>query len=145
MRLNLGAGSVPEPGYLNVDTVDLPGIDQVWDLDQFPWPWESSTAERIRAFDVFEHIDKPLEFMRECHRVLRPNGLLDIHTCFWQSENAYTDPTHKRYCTEKTFDYWCPETEFGEKYGAAYARGVAFRKMLVQLRGQELVVILERL
>ena len=145
MRLNLGCGSLPEPGYINVDAVAQDAVDVVQDLDSFPWPWPDGAIERIRAFDVFEHVDDPLGFMRESHRVLRKGGVLDIHTTHWKSRNAYTDPTHKRYNTEETFDYWVPGTYLHGRYGAAYAAGAEFQKLNVGMAGTELAVLLKKL
>ena len=145
LKLNLGCGGLLADGFTGVDLVEMPGVDVVHNLDVLPWPFEDASCDEILASDIFEHVSDPVGFMTECGRVLEKGGVLRIRTNYWKCENAYTDPTHKRFATEKSFDYWCPETEFGEKYGAAYARGVGFRKMLVQLRGQELVVILERL
>lgn len=34
----------------------------------------------ITMFDVFEHLKKPLQDLRRCHRLLKPNGLLVINT-----------------------------------------------------------------
>jgi SAM-dependent methyltransferase len=145
MRLNLGCGSLPEEGFVNVDAVGLPGVDVVHDLDTFPWPWEDGSVELVRAFDVFEHVGKPLEFMRECWRVLAPGGVLSIHTCHWQSPNAWTDPTHRRASTEQTFDYWVPGTYLNGRYGAAYAQGCHFAKINVYLDGTDLAVVLKKL
>jgi SAM-dependent methyltransferase len=144
-KLNLGCGSLPERGWVNVDLADLPGVDVVHDLDVFPWPWEDGSIERIKAYDIFEHIARPLEFMRECHRVLRAGGILDIHTCYWRSQNAFTDPTHLRACTEETFDYWIPGTYLHGRYGAAYAQGAHFERFRTELDGTELAVLLGKL
>lgn len=145
MRLNLGAGSVPEPGFVNLDAVELPGIDVVHDLDIFPWPFGDGAAELVRAFDVFEHVTDPLGFMAECWRLLPPGGVLHLHTAYWLSPNAHTDPTHKRSCTEQTFDYWVPGTYLNERYGAAYAQGCHFEKIDVHLDGTDLSVTLKKL
>jgi Methyltransferase domain len=145
MLLNLGAGSFPEPGWVNVDAVALPGIDAVHDLDTFPWPWPDGQVQRIKAYDVFEHVDKPLEFMRECWRVLEPGGMLDIHSCYWRSKNAFTDPTHKRACTDETWDYWVPGTYLNQRYGAAYAQGRHFEKVKLGMDGTELAVLLKKI
>jgi SAM-dependent methyltransferase len=128
VRLNLGCGSQPEPGWVNLDAADIPGVDVVHDLDVFPWPFKDGEAAEIKAFDVYEHVDKPLEFMGECHRVLQPGGLLYIHTSYWKNEDSYRDPTHKRFLTEGSFDYWIPGTYLNQRYGAAYARGRHFAK-----------------
>jgi SAM-dependent methyltransferase len=145
LKLNLGCGGLLMDGFAGVDLVALPGVDVVHDLNVLPWPFKDATADEIVALDIFEHVDDALDFMGECGRILQAGGVLRLRTPHWQSPNAFCDPTHKRFPTEKTWDYFCPDTEFGQKYGAAYARGVAFRKLLVQLRGQELVVALERL
>ena len=146
LKLNLGAGGLPLDGYVNCDIVQLPGIDVVHDLDTAPWPWEDASVTEIMASDIFEHIAEPLVFMTECGRVLADEGLLEIRTTYWKARNAYTDPTHKRFCTENTFDYWVPGTEIGDRYGAAYGQaGAAFEKLHVSLDGQELVVLLKRI
>lgn len=145
-KLNLGAGDLPLAWHINVDITPLPGIDVVHDLDVVPWPWEDSSIDEIQGFDIFEHVDKPLEFMNECARVLKSGGVLNLHTNYWKSENAYTDPTHKRFCTERTFDYWIKDTEFNVRYGKAYTRdGGEFEKIYIRLDGTELVVRLRRL
>ena len=145
LKINLGAGGLLLDGFTNVDIEPLPGIDVVHDLDAGPWPWDDASASEIVASDIFEHVDDPLLFMGECGRVLEDQGILRIRTSYWRSENAFTDPTHRRACTEKTFDYWCPSTVIGQRYGPAYARGTAFAKLRCAMEGQELVVVLRRL
>ena len=133
MKINLGCGSQGEPGWVNVDSVGQPGVDVVQDLDVFPWPFDDDTADEIKAFDVFEHVDKPLGFMAECWRILKPGGTLYIHTAYWRNSNSYRDPTHKRFLTEESFDYWIPGTYLFERYGAAYSRGRNFEKVSIGL------------
>ncbi len=146
MRLNLGCGSQALPGWVNSDMAAIPGVDVVHDLDVIPWPWEDGSATEVRAFDVFEHVNDPLGFMAEAHRVLGERGVLRIHTSYWRSESSYTDPTHKRFCTERTWDYWIPGTDYHSRYGAAYG-GHAHPFALVSMNldnGTELDVVLRR-
>lgn len=130
MRLNLGAGSRPAAGWVNVDAVPQDGIDQVADLNVLPWPWKDGEAEEIAAFDVFEHVDNPVAFMTECHRILAPGGKLSIHTTWIGNPDSFTDPTHRRFCTEQTFDYWIEGTAMHRTYGRAYGN-VTFLKVRV--------------
>lgn len=124
MKINLGAGSKQLEGWVNVDSVYQPGIDVVHDLDVMPWPWADEEADRIVAFDVFEHVNDPIGFMVQSHRVLRPGGKLLIHTSWFGNPESFTDPTHKRFCTEHTFDYWIDGTIFQRLYGKAYGNVV---------------------
>lgn len=147
-KLNLGCGTdiLPAEEWVNLDCVQLPGVEVVHDLDTGPWPFGDELFNEIRAYDIFEHVKDPLLFMYECGRILEPEGTLDIHTTHWQSENAYTDPTHQRYCTEHTFDYWVPGTMMYGKYGPAYVHGGAvFEKLKCERDGEELAVILQRI
>ena len=118
--LNLGCGARPYEGAVNLDIADIPGVDVVHDLDIAQWPFADCSFDQVAAFDVFEHVDKPLLFMAEAHRVLVEHGLLWIHTNYWRSMGSYRDPTHKRFCTEETFNYWVPGSNMWERFGAAY-------------------------
>lgn len=135
VRLNLGAGSTPEPDWHNVDMIQLPGIDTVHDLNVTPWPWPDASAVEVKAIDVFEHVDNALDFMSECWRVMKGGAELYIHTSYHGEVGSFTDPTHKRFCTLNTFDYWVPGTYLNQRYGAAYARGCHFEKVSISLDG----------
>ena len=146
MRLNLGAGGLvnPDPEVVNVDRVALPGIQVVHDLDVGPWPFESDSFSSIRAKDIFEHVGDAILFMTECHRVLVPHGALWIRTPHISSLDAFTDPTHRRFPTEFTFDYWVPGTVYHREHNAAYG-GVSFRKHSLEIEGGAVVVHLVKI
>lgn len=128
MRLNLGAGPRLMTNAINVDRVKLPGVDEVWDLDVTPWPWADNSAEAIHARDLFEHVADAVAFMTECHRILIEGCTLWIRTpCIALGlGDAFTDPTHRRFPTWETFDYWIPGTQFYDEHNAAYG-GVAYQ------------------
>lgn len=120
MRLNLGCGSDIIAGYVNVDMVQTAPEVVTHDLDVAPWPWETGSCELICALDVFEHVDKPLVFMNEAWRVLQVGGVLQIRTPHYTAEHAFTDPTHRRFPTQHTWDYWIPGTVLYSSHHAAY-------------------------
>lgn len=120
MKLNLGCGTDIRPGWFNVDHAALPGVDATADLDQ-PWDWAPiGGAERIDAWHVFEHVAEPVHFMVWAWTALRTGGLLDIRVPWFGHPNAFTDPTHRRFCTENTFDYWIRGTILHQVHGPAY-------------------------
>lgn len=136
--LNLGCGLAADlsEGVINVDCVPLPGVSMVWDLDDHPWPWESAGFAEVRAIQVFEHLADPVAFMVDAHRVLAPGGLLALTTPYYRSDNAFTDPTHRRFCTLRSWDYWIAGTPLWAQFNAAYG-GVSFERELVILSGDE--------
>lgn len=76
IRLNLGCGHVPLPGYLNVDRRALPGVDVVAEVDQLPFA-KGEVAE-ICSAHLLEHF--PLEQLRRellpyWVSLLRPDGV----------------------------------------------------------------------
>jgi SAM-dependent methyltransferase len=75
IRLNLGAGHVSRPGYLNVDARALDDIDVVADIRHLPF--EKATVAEIYSAHVLEHF--PIEELRTVvlpywASLLRPGG-----------------------------------------------------------------------
>jgi len=60
IRLNVGAGHIAKPEYLNVDARELPGIDIVADVRELPF--ESEELDEIFSSHVLEHF--PVEELR---------------------------------------------------------------------------------
>lgn len=124
LKINLGAGTDIQPGWVNVDMVELPGIDKVHNLMKYPWPFEDETADEIRAIDVLEHLPPyigeehgVIKFIEECHRILKPGGELFIQTPGWRAEFLWIDPTHVRGFDVKSMDFFDPTTHFGTTTG----------------------------
>ncbi len=144
-RINLGCGKHAKPMYVNVDMYPLDGVDVVHDLDVTPWPFATEEADEIVGVDIFEHVRDGIGFMNECARILKPGGILNMRTCYWRSQNAYSDPDHKRFPTEETFDYWVKGTYFNQEYGHYTRDGRLFEKIKVAPVNGELEVILRRI
>lgn len=98
MKLNLGCGSNKIAGYVNVDRAHAP--DEVVDLESFPWPWETSSVEEIRAHHILEHLgatpDKFIGVMKEMYRVCKGGAVVDIVVPHPRHDDFMNDPTHVR-------------------------------------------------
>ncbi len=93
--------------YVGVDlavgdpTWDYSKLDAICDLKHLPFP--SKVFNAILCIQVLEHIQDPLEVLRELERVLRPDGLL-----FLSAPQSW--PQH-----QKPFDFY-RYTSFGLRY-----------------------------
>jgi SAM-dependent methyltransferase len=144
VRLNVGTGPNvdPSPDVVNVDWHAFPGVNVLHDIDQTPWPFDDNQFSDCRAVHVFEHLHNPLGFMAEAHRVLEPGGSLRLYVPHYQSENSFTDPTHVRHCTLRTFDYWCVGTQLFNE--SAYAGDATFLKESVVKYGDDIHAVLRK-
>jgi predicted SAM-dependent methyltransferase len=102
LRLHLGCGERTPRGWLNVDHFigarvgRIPGLPWIcralgvfrlsWSPEIFvhdlrrAFPWDDDSADAIYSSHTLEHLSpgEGLRFMRECHRVLRPGGVIRI-------------------------------------------------------------------
>ena len=141
--LSIGAGLRRHEGAIHHDKRPLPGIDVVHDLEIFPWPFKTQDFGKIIAFDIIEHLTDVIKTVEECHRILIPNGSLCIHTTYWNTKQSFTDPTHKHWFTENSFDFFCPGTFFGDNYG--FYSECKFKKVGWNMEATEMIVELEKI
>lgn len=109
MKLNIGCGNDVKLGWVNHDMVLLPGVDVCHDLSQFPWPWKNEEASEIFMKDVLEHLPDTIKTVEEIWRVTKPGSKVMIAVPYWNSWEAITDPTHKVFFNEFTFEFFDPD------------------------------------
>ena len=115
MKINMGCGRTIMRGWVNVDKFEYPLPADIrsyttqyvkHDLNTFPYPFEDNSADYIILSHVLEHLDDVVAVMEECYRILKPRGKLEIVVPYYKSKNAFSDPTHKHFFTEKSMDYF---------------------------------------
>jgi SAM-dependent methyltransferase len=130
-KLHLGCGHFIKEGWVNQDLVALPGVDSVHDLTEFPWPYEDGRFDEVHMDNVLEHLPETVRTMEEIHRITRPGAKVFIGVPFWNSFEAWGDPTHARLFSEEIFEFFDPTTWRGKErsyYTKAKFRieGIAF-------------------
>ena len=108
IRLDLGCGDNKQPGFTGLDKRDLPEVDIVHDLEEFPYPLPDESCLMIMGTHIIEHI-KPwltLQMWDEFWRILKPGGQMALVTPYGQSEAYIQDPTHCNPYNAQTFQYW---------------------------------------
>src|SRR5262249_27262429 len=79
-KLHVACGHVKFAGWINMDRDPLSSVvDVSWDVRQ-PLPTDESSCELIHNEHFLEHltVQEGLAFLRECHRVLIPGGVLRV-------------------------------------------------------------------
>ena len=104
-RLNLGCGINQKEGYVNCDISEEVNPDMIVDLEK-PLPFEDNSIDRIMSNHILEHIENFNELINEIHRVCKEGSIVEIRVPFYTHYGAFTDPTHKRFFTPFTFDYF---------------------------------------
>lgn len=116
MVIDLGCGEAKVTGAVGVDNVDLPSVDVVHDLLQFPYPFEDESAETIYLNHVIEHfiLNDTQAILAECHRILQPHGELIIRVPHVFCVAAWVDITHKQAFTFGSASFW--DARSGKRY-----------------------------
>jgi SAM-dependent methyltransferase len=96
VRINLGCGRFPIPGWINVDSVMLPEVDVVVDLEGATLPFENDSVTEMAGSHLLEHIKNSLGLMQELHRIAKPGATAVFRVPYGSSDDADTDPTHVR-------------------------------------------------
>ncbi len=124
--LHIGAGRKKIKGATTLDINPRLNPDVVWDLNQFPYPFEDSRFDMVVCEHVIEHLDHVISVMEELHRVTRAGGKVLVRVPHFSSLNFNTDPTHVHAFSSRSFDYLCVDTPF-ERYDYSTAK---FRKLV---------------
>lgn len=119
-KLHLGCGLSILPDWINVDCVDMPGVDLVFDLDKcdsHSLPIEDNCIDTFFASHLLEHIAKPLPLMQELYRVAKTDAQLTFFVPYGSSDDAFEDPTHVRAYFLNSFYYFSQPYYWRANYG----------------------------
>jgi len=134
--LDIGSGQYPRNPF---DVEDVYGVDiaefseaknvRTADLNIDPIPYPDNYFDYVTAYDFLEHVPRIIyvngkirnsfiEVMNEVWRVLKPGGIFLAHTPHYEHIEAFSDPTHVNFITQKTVDYFTIHAEpLGRIYG----------------------------
>lgn len=105
--LDIGCGNRKVKGAIGLDSVKIEGVDIVHDLNKFPYPFKDNSFDIIYANQVLEHLDAPLDkILGELCRICEPEGKIKIVVPHALNVAGFADPTHKKFFTYFTFDYF---------------------------------------
>jgi predicted SAM-dependent methyltransferase len=106
LKLNLGSGTNPREGFVNVDANAAHKPDRVALLPPIPFPDES--CELVFSSHFLEHLTKAdaSRLVAEAWRVLVPGGEFEAIVPYAFHEWAVQDPTHLSFWVPESFYYY---------------------------------------
>ena len=139
LKLNLGSGQNPLPGFVNVDKEGNP--DLRIDLEMFPWcpvttgaqgmiemrgaqALAANCADEVVMNHVLEHLGRDpnvfIGIMKELYRICAPNALVRIAVPHPRHDNFIGDPTHVRVITPEVLSLFSKRLNLAwQKMGAS--------------------------
>ena len=113
-KLHLGCGINYKKDWINLDSSKDVKPDVVWNLEKTPLPFEDNSINEILAEHLFEHIKNFIPLMKDLHRICKKNALIKLKVPFYNSCEQYSDPTHVRFFSPFTFNFFNPESNIGK-------------------------------
>ena len=116
IKIDLACGDRKKDGFVGVDIAPISGVDIVFDIQTYPWPFEDNSVDEVYCSHYMEHIphdiknpndnrDGFIQFMDELYRILKVGGKVNITVPYYTSMRAFQDPTHQRFMCEASFYY----------------------------------------
>jgi SAM-dependent methyltransferase len=115
-KLNVGCGKDyknPREGWINLDFNRKVRADVYYDIDKFPWPFEGNSFSLVYCSHVLEHVNDLIKVMKEIRRISKDKAKVIIKVPLFPSIHSVNDPTHKRFFTYFTFEYFTNKNWYG--------------------------------
>ena len=92
VRVNLGSGTEPMPGWINVDRRAVSGVNVVADVTMLPF--RDGSVNEVLASSLLEHFRDPYEVLDSIHRVLAPGARFTMRVPSPWAYSGILDTTH---------------------------------------------------
>jgi SAM-dependent methyltransferase len=123
-NLELGCGKNPNREICNVfhDIIKHSEfVNYTCDLNQFPWTLPQGEFDLVYSNQVMEHMKADVkDWMDELWKILKVGGRTIIRVPHFTNPHFFIDPTHHRWFSEGTMDYFDKTTLRGDLYGKIY-------------------------
>lgn len=107
IKLDIACGQNKRSGFVGVDIAPGPGVDFVWDLEQYPWePFKDNSVKEVNVSHYAEHTKDLMKFMNEIFRICEDGAKITIIGPYYTSIRCWQDPTHTRALSEATWLYY---------------------------------------
>lgn len=102
--LDIGCGVQKTKGAIGIDIDKDSQADIIHDLCVFPYPLKDNEFDQVVCKQILEHFDKPLDVLREMHRIAKPNALVIIEVPHFSCCHAFRSLYHRRFFSYFSLD-----------------------------------------
>jgi len=95
MKLHIGCWQDSRQWYINLDGIQLPWVDMVHDLEQFPYPFKDNMFSEIYSAHLLEHMSDLGKVMEELTRISKNWGKIKVIVPYFTNPWTRADYTHK--------------------------------------------------
>ena len=106
LKIDLGNGGKSRQGFYGIDCLELKNVDIVADLNEALDLLPDNCVEHLISNHCLEHIENLMLLMKEIHRIVKPEGVIEIVVPHFSSPYFYSDPTHVRFFGLYTMYYF---------------------------------------
>ncbi len=100
MKLHFGCGDDIKEGWINIDIRENKGIDESFDFNIFPYPFNNNTFDYIYSRNVIEYMKDPIRVIRELHRIAKDEAVIEIIVPHYRSSCAHTDTLNNNWFSD---------------------------------------------
>lgn len=101
MKLNMGGMPYEkDESFIIVSLKKQDDSTIIHNLNNYPYPFEDESIEEIWASHIIEHLDNPIKFIEECHRILKKGCKLTIKVPYGVKGFGHIE--HKYFFNEHT-------------------------------------------
>jgi len=112
--VDIGCGAKKLNGAFGLDRRKEPGVNVICDFEHAV-PLKTNSVDVVYMSHIMEHIRDLIPFLEEVYRVCHPGAEVRVIVPYYTSRGAFRDPTHVRFITEDTFQYFESPTDYGIK------------------------------
>jgi ubiquinone/menaquinone biosynthesis C-methylase UbiE len=89
MKLEIGGGTRPQKGFIEMDAIDYPSIDLVHDATITPYPFDDNSLDEVYSHWVLEHFSQRHigRILKEWLRVIKVGGIVNATTNNCEAHN----------------------------------------------------------
>jgi hypothetical protein len=121
LKLELGAGGAStRPGHFSIDSVLLPGVDVLADLNDPLAAFPDGSVSHVYTRHTLEHVSNLGGLLKEIHRICRTGATVEIVVPHHSNAYGFSDPTHVRFFGLYTMYYYSDPADQPKRKVPAY-------------------------